>query len=194
MNKVWLIMILTSISVLLFINPQAILPALSVSGNKAVTLCFNLCAVYAVWTGIFNILEQTNISKLISKILSPLINLIFGKNSMSKESKQLVSMNMSANLLGMNSAATPLGIRAIKSMQDGTNRVNKNMVMLVIISCSSLQLLPTSIMGLMSAGGSKNASAIILPSLIASIFSTVIAIIMVKVYYKIKERKKKWQS
>lgn len=101
---------------------------------------------------------------------------------------------MSANLLGMNSAATPLGIRAIKSMQDGTNHVNKNMVMLVIISCSSLQLLPTSIMGLMSAGGSKNASAIILPSLIASIFSTVIAIIMVKVYYKIKERKKKWQS
>lgn len=194
MNKVWLIMILTSISVLLFINPQAILPVLSVSGNKAVTLCFNLCAVYAVWTGIFNILEHTNISKLISKILSPLINLIFGKNSMSKESKQLVSMNMSANLLGMNSAATPLGIRAIKSMQDGTNHVNKNMVMLVIISCSSLQLLPTSIMGLMSAGGSKNASAIILPSLIASIFSTVIAIIMVKVYYKIKERKKKWQS
>ena len=190
MNKVWLIMILTSISVLLFINPDSILPALSVSSNKALSLCFNLCAIYAVWTGVFNILEQTSFSRIISKLLSPLINFIFGKKSLSKESKKLVSMNMSANMLGMNGAATPLGIRAINSMQTQDNKVNKNMVMLVVISCSSIQLLPTSIMGLMSSAGSSNAASIIFPSLLASIFSTMIGIILVKIYYHFKEKKR----
>lgn len=182
-------MILTSIFVLLFINPDTVLVTLSISANKATSLCFNLLAVYAIWTGIFNILEQTNLSKWISKILSPLINIIFGKNTLSAESKNLVSMNMSANLLGMNGAATPLGIRAINSMQDGTTRANKNMVMLIAISCSSIQILPTSIMGLMSAAGSNNPSSIILPSLIASIFSTLLSIILVKFYYFLKEKK-----
>ena len=182
-------MILTSISVLLFINPNLIISSLSIASNKAITLCFNLCAIYAVWSGIFNILEQTNFAKYISKILSPIIDFIFGKHSLKKESKDLVSMNISANLLGMNSAATPLGIRAINSMQDNSNIANKNMVMLVVLSCSSIQLLPTSIMALLNNAGCINPSSIILPSLLSSICSTIIAVFLVKIYYFFKEKR-----
>ena len=91
-------------------------------------------------------------------------------------------------MLGMNGAATPLGIKAIASMGKNNTRATFPMVMLVAISCTSLQLLPTSIMGLMTAAGSKNASNIILPSILASFLSTAIAIILVRIVYAFKNK------
>ncbi|MBQ7579591.1 MAG: spore maturation protein, partial [Clostridia bacterium] len=130
-------------------------------------------------------------TKILSKILSPIINLIFGKNTLSSESKQLVSMNMSANILGMNGAATPLGIKAIESMGKNETKATFPMIMLTVISCTSIQILPTSIMGLMSASGSKNPSSIILPSILAGLLSTIIAIVLTKLIHKITSKKVK---
>lgn len=194
MNRVWLFLLIASIGVLLFIDPNAVMTGMLGASNKALTLSFELCTVYAVWVGIFTILEQTGITKFFSKILNPVINLIFGKNTLSDESKRLVSMNISANMLGMNGAATPLGIKAIASMGKNNTRATFPMVMLVAISCTSLQLLPTSIMGLMTAAGSKNASNIILPSILASFLSTAIAIILVRIVYAFKNKKDKDKS
>jgi len=187
MNKVWLILIISSLIALSIFNPQSVLIGLSTAGNKAVKLCLELCAIYAVWTGIFNILSQTKISKWLNKVLSPIVNLIFGKNNLDAQSKELVSMNMSANILGMNGAATPLGIKAIESMNknNSTSKVTYPMIMLVVISCTSIQLLPTSIIGMLTSAGSSNPSNIILPSLIAGFVSTALGIILVKLFNKI---------
>ena len=78
MNKVWLILLSSSIIALMFFDPSSVLSGLINASNKAVSLSFELCAIYAVWMGIFSILEQTGISKWFAKILSPLINLIYG--------------------------------------------------------------------------------------------------------------------
>lgn len=187
-----------SIASLIFIDPSSILLGLTSASNKAVTLSFELCAIYAVWMGIFSILEQTGISKFLTKLLSPIIDLIYGKNKLSKESKLYVSMNMSANLLGMNGAATPLGIKAIESMnKDNLNKtaITGSMIMLIVINCSSIQLLPTTIMSMMSMAGSVNPSAIVIPSLLTGLLSTIIAIILVKIANgissKIEKRKKR---
>ncbi len=196
MNKVWLILLITALTALTIFDPSSVLTGLVSAGNKAVTLCLELVAIYAVWLGIFNILQQTKLSKWLNKLLSPLINLIYGKNTLSPESKQLVAMNMSANILGMNGAATPLGIKAVESMnkENKTGKATFGMIMLVVISCTSLQLLPTSIIGLMTSAGSKNPSAIIVPSLIAGACSTVIGILLVHLFHfveiKIANRRK----
>ena len=184
MNKVWLILLISALVALTIFNPQSVLLGLSSAGNKAVKLCLELCAVYAVWTGIFNILSQTKISKWLNKILSPIVNLIFGKNNLDPQSKQLVSMNMSANMLGMNGAATPLGIKAMESMNktNTTGKATYPMIMLVVICCTSIQILPTSIIGLLSSAGASNPSSIILPSLIAGLGSTTIGILLVKLF------------
>lgn len=184
MNKVWLILLISALVALTIFNPQDVLVGLSSAGNKAVKLCLELCAVYAVWTGIFNILSQTKISKWLNKVLSPIVNLIFGKNTLDPQSKQLVGMNMSANMLGMNGAATPLGIKAIESMHknNNTGKATYPMIMLVVICCTSIQILPTSIIGLLSAAGASNPSSIILPSLIAGLGSTTIGILLVKLF------------
>ena len=194
MNKVWIILLLSSICALIFINPSQVLLGLTDASNKAVKLSFELCAIYAVWMGVFSILEQTGITKLITKLLSPIIDLIYGKNNLSKESKQYVTMNMSANLLGMNGAATPLGIKAIESMnKDNINKsvITGSMIMLVVVNCSSIQILPTTIMGMMSIAGSQNPSAIVLPSLLTGLLSTIVAIILVKIFNAISKKIRK---
>ena len=194
MNKIWIFLFVSSIIALCLFDPTKVLSGLLDASNKAVKLSFELCAVYAIWLGLFSILEKCGLAKKVSKLLSPIINKIFGKNNLSEESKQYVSMNISANLLGMSGAATPLGIKAIESMQkDNKNKhtVTFPMIMLIAISCSSVQLLPTSIIGMLANAKSKNPTSIIFPSILCSFLSTAIAILLVYLFHFIFDRKKK---
>ena len=190
-------MFVISVISLCFGNPTKVLSGLLVASNNAVKLSFELCAIYAIWLGLFSILEKCGLSEKLSKLLSPIINKIFGKSNLSAESKQYVSMNISANLLGMSGAATPLGIKAIESMQkDNPNKsvVTFPMIMLIAISCSSVQLLPTSIIGMLVSAESKSPTSIILPSIICSILSTTIAILLVYIFHIIFDKFKKKEN
>lgn len=184
---------MASIISLCLFDPSSVLSGLLEASNTAVTLTLSLIAIYAIWLGLFNILEKSGLATKVSKLLSPIINKLFGKNNLSDESKKYVSMNISANLLGMSGAATPLGIKAIESMQKDNkdkSAVSFPMIMLIAISCSSVQLLPTSIIGMLSNAGSKNPTAIIFPSIICSILSTSIAVLLVFIFHFIFDRKK----
>lgn len=194
MNKIWVFLFILSIVSLCLFDPAQVLTGLLTASNNAVKLSFELCAVYAIWLGLFAILEQSGISQKVSKLLSPIINKIFGKNNLSAESKRYVSMNISANLLGMSGAATPLGIKAIESMQKDNphkSTVSFAMIMLIAISCSSVQLLPTSIIGMLSNAGSKNPTSILAPSIICSIVSTTLSILLVYLFHFVCDKKSK---
>lgn len=194
MNKIWIFLFAISVVALCVFDPSKVLTGLLSASNNAVKLSLELCAIYAIWLGLFGILENSGLSKKLSKLLSPIINKIFGKNNLSDESRKYVSMNISANLLGMSGAATPLGIKAIESMQkDNPNKsvVTFPMIMLIAISCSSVQFLPTSIIGMLSNAGSTNPTGIVLPSIICSILSTTIAILLVYICHVLFDRKKK---
>ena len=194
MNKVWLIFLLSSITLLVFTSPESVLIALNSASNKAVSLSLELMAIYAIWMGIFSILEQTGISKKFSKILSPIVNLIFGKKNLSEESRTYITMSMSANMLGMGGAATPLGIKAMESLQkDNPNKdsASYSMTMLIIVSSTVLQFLPSTIIGLMTSAGSTSPAIIILPSILTSLCSTTIGVILVKMYALISSKIKR---
>ena len=196
MNIVWIIMFIVSVISLCFTEPTKVLSSLLTASNSAVKLSFELCAIYAIWLGLFGILEKSGLSQKLSKLLSPIINKLFGKSNLSDESKKYVSMNISANLLGMSGAATPLGIKAIESMQkDNPNKsiVSFPMILLVAISCSSVQFLPTSIIGMLASAGSNNPTGIILPSIICSILSTILAILLIYIFHLIFDKHKKEQ-
>lgn len=197
MNKIWIILFISSIIAICLFDPTKVLSGLLTASNNAVKLSFELCAIYAIWIGLFSILEQSGLSQKLSKLLSPIINKIFGKNNLSEESRKYVSMNISANLLGMGGAATPLGIKAIESMQK--NNKNKNtitfsMIMLIAISCSSIQFLPTSIIAMLSNAGSKKPTSIIPPSTICSILSTTITILLVYLFHFIYKKIEQFRS
>ena len=197
MNKIWIILFISSIVAICLFDPTKVLSGLLTASNNAVKLSFELCAIYAIWIGLFSILEQSGLSKKLSKFLSPIINKIFGKNNLSEESRKYVSMNISANLLGMGGAATPLGIKAIESMQKDNknkNTITFPMIMLIAISCSSVQFLPTSIIAMLSNAGSKKPTSIILPSTICSILSTTITILLVYLFHFIYKKIEQFRS
>lgn len=194
MNRIWVLLFLVSVISLCIFNPSQVLTGLLSASNNAVKLSLELCAIYAIWIGLFSILEQSGLSKKLSKLLSPIINKIFGKNNLSDESRKYVSLNISANMLGMNGAATPLGIKAIESMQKDNpdkSTVSFAMIMIIAISCSSVQLLPTSIIGMLASAGSSSPTSIILPSIICSICSTSITILLVYIFHFIFDRKRR---
>lgn len=187
MDKIWLFLMITSVTFLLFSNPEQVLSTMVGASSTAVNLSVKLLAVYAVWLGLIEIVKQTNLSEKISDWLSPLINLIFGK--VENKAKQYIAMNMSFNMLGVGNAATPTGIKAFNELQDGSDKITATMVMLLVINATSIQLLPTTIIGMRITAGSSNASDIIIPSLIATLVSTIVGIVLVKLFYSFKKQK-----
>ena len=157
------------------------------ASGSAVNLAVKLIAVYAVWLGLIEIVKATQLSRKLSALLSPLIDLLFGK--VENKAKDYIAMNMSFNMLGVGNAATPTGIKAFNALEDGSDKATASMVMLLVINATSIQLLPTTIIGMRVTAGSLNATDIIIPSLIATVVSTVVGVLLVKLVYRKKKNK-----
>ena len=188
MDKIWLAIMLLSLIFLLFNSPETALTSMITASGSAVNLAVKLLAVYAVWLGLIEIVKRTELSRKLSSLLSPLIDLLFGK--VDNKAKDYIAMNMSFNMLGVGNAATPTGIKAFNALQDGSDKATATMVMLLVINTTSIQLLPTTIIGMRVTAGSANATDIIMPSLIATIISTVVGVIFVKLIYRKRKLKR----
>ena len=193
MNIFWLMMMLSSILVLLITNPSAMLSEMIGASTSALELCFELVAVYVVWLGFIELIDASGLSDKLAKLLRPLIKKIFKVDN--EEIQKIIALNVSANMLGVGNAATPMGIRAMQALDDGSGKATFAMIMLVVINATSIQLLPTTVIGLRSSAGSENPADIILPTLIVTITTTVLGILLVhgveKLRNKMKGRKKK---
>ncbi|NLC17119.1 MAG: spore maturation protein [Clostridiales bacterium] len=192
MNKIWSVLMLIGVVAMFFAKPQDTLEGMIDAVNNALKLSFSLMALYAIWLGILNILEQTGFNKKLSVGLRPMIYFLFGR--VSDTTAQYISMNIAANLLGMGNAATPMGIKAINSMDDHSGVATDAMIMLFVINASSIQILPTTIISLRAALKSASPADIILPTIITSFLSTLSAVLLVKIIIKIKNRKKRRQK
>ena len=188
MDKIWLAIMILSLVFLIFTSPETALTSMITASGTAVNLAVKLLAVYAVWLGLIEIVKETQLSKKLSSLLSPLIDFLFGK--VDNKAKDYIAMNMSFNMLGVGNAATPTGIKAFNALEDGSDKITAAMVMLLVINTTSIQLLPTTIIGMRVTAGSDNASDIIMPSLIATIISTAVGVILVKLIYRNKKTKR----
>lgn len=191
MNLFWLLMMLSSILVLLITNPSAVLSEMLGASADALELCIELCAVYAVWLGIMELVDASGLSEKLAKFLRPLIKKIFKVDD--AETQKIIALNVSANMLGLGNASTPMGIKAMQKLDDGSGKANFAMIMLVVLNATSIQLLPTTVIGLRASAGSENPSDIIIPTLIATFCTTVLGIFLVHFIDKIlrKRRAKK---
>ena len=183
MNIVWTVVLIVGIGILLFVSPQTILSDMLSASEKSVKLCISLLAIYAFWLGILKIVDKTGLSKKIAKLLSPFIDLLFGKG-LDEYTKNQIAINLSSNILGLGNASTPSAIRAMKGLDRGSEKISDQMTMLVILNCLSLQLLPTTIMGLRISSGSQNASSIILPTILTSFFIVFIVLALIKTIFR----------
>ena len=136
---------------------QAFTVMLDGAGN-AVELALSLFAVYAVWLSVLEIMDKTGISKAVNRLFSPLWRRIFRGED--EKSLEYISLNFSANLLGMGSAATPMGIKAMESMSRGREKASDNMILFLVFNATSIQLIPATVIGMRAASGSASSAAV----------------------------------
>lgn len=169
MNAIFAAIFLLSALFFLIINPDGFLSAMLTGGEKAATLSLSLLAVYCVWLGFFKVMEKSGLSQKFSGALYPFSRKLF--HSDDREALTYASENLTANFLGLPGAPTPLGIKAAEKFCAANNRYAADM--LFVLNATSLQILPTTVIALRLACGSQAAADIFLPTLIATLFSTV---------------------
>lgn len=180
MNVLWLLMVITGYVLILFKNPSLALAAMGDAGDMSVSLTLNLLAINCIWMGIMAIVEKTGLNEKLGKLFKPVIRLLYKETS--EETDRYIALNMSANLLGLGSAATPMGIMAMKSMDKDTGgKATDNMLMLVLLNATGFQLIPTTLISLRAAAGSTSPADIILPSLVSSIINILLVVAAVKI-------------
>lgn len=188
MNTFWITMMLTSILVLLLTKPSAVMTEMLGASAQALSLCIELCAVYAVWLGIMELVDASGLSEKLAKLLRPLIKKIFKVDD--SETQKIIALNLSANMLGLGNAATPMGIKAMQALDDKSGKANFAIIMLIVVNATSIQLLPTTVIGLRASAGSANPADIILPTLLVTFCTTLLGIILVHAIDKIWRKKR----
>ena len=184
-NYIWCAMIIISIIVSVFNGTVSETIDAAFEGAKsAVFTILSFAGVMCFWTGIMKIAEKSGLSQKIEKLLRPIINFLFPNSG--DEAKNYIAMNMSANLLGMGNAATPMGIKAMSCLdRENANPLyaSDNMCMLVVLNTTSIQLIPTTIIALRVAASSADPFSIILPIWISSLTAVLSAVSLAKLYF-----------
>jgi len=180
-------MIISSMCFLVWSEPASIMTEMVSASTGALKLCVELCAVYAVWLGILELVDKSGLGEKLAHLLHPLIKKLFKIDN--TEIEKMIALNMSANMLGLGNAATPMGIKAMQSLDDGSGIANTAMIMLIVINATSIQLLPSTVIGLRAATGSVSPSDIILPTIIATACTSICGIALVKLFSRIYKRR-----
>ena len=193
LNIVWPIFIIISFSYAIFSgNLENLNSSVFDSVNDAINLTISLLVTMCLWCGIMQIANKTSVIDKLTKILKPLIRIIFPK--ISTKTEKDISMNMIANILGLGNAATPLGLKAMKSMQEENPKkeiLSDSMAMFIIINTASIQIIPTTVIAIRSSMGSSNPTAIVVPIWIASVITATAGIVITKIFIKLDKKEKK---
>ena len=158
------------------------------SSKSAFEISLGLTGVLALWMGIMRIGEQGGVIALFSRVLSPLFSKLFPDIPKGHPVTGSIFMNMAANMLGLDNAATPLGLKAMEGLQElnpKKDTATNPMIMFLVINTSGLTLIPISIMVYRAQLGAAQPTDVFVPILIATFISTLAGIIAVALYQRI---------
>lgn len=183
MTILWTGMVVVSILCGLATGQSAQVAAAAVEGTQAaVELCLSIAGMLCLWTGVMEVMRRSGLAEKLSRLLRPVLGLIFPQVARDREIMDSIAANVSANLLGLGNAATPLGIEAARRMgRRSPGTASDAMCMLVVCNTASIQLIPTTVATVRSAAGSA-APFDILPAVwLASALSVGVGILACKV-------------
>ncbi len=193
LNILWPIFIIISIVYAIFSgNIQNLNTSIFESTENAVNLTLTLIGMTCLWSGIMEVASNTDIIKYLSKLLKPIIKILFKNLDVDSKSYNNIIMNIIANILGLGNAATPLGLKAMDELQKenkNKDKLSDNMMMLIVLNTASWQIIPTTVIAIRSSLNSNNPSQIIFPVWISTICAGIIAIIFCKIFIKMTSKK-----
>lgn len=188
LNKIWPIFIIISITyALLFGKIDDLNNSIFESATSAVNLCITFLGTICLWNGIMKIVQKTTLMERLTKIFAPFINFLFPELKRNEKVKGEISMNIIANILGLGNAATPLGLKAMKTMQKNNikkDTVSNSMAMFIVLNTASLQLIPTTVIAIRASLGSKNPTQIVFAVWIATIAAAIAGILATKIFIR----------
>ena len=158
------------------------------SSKTAFDISLGLTGILSLWLGIMKIGEQGGVINLFSRILGPLFSKLFPDIPKGHPVTGSIFMNLAANMLGLDNAATPLGLKAMEGLQELNPRkdtASNPMIMFLVLNTSSLTLIPISIMVYRAQLGASQPTDVFVPILLATFFSTLAGIITVSIYQRI---------
>ena len=178
MNVAFAALTLLSLVMMTFAAPAEMLPSMISGVSGAIVLILKLTAVYAVWLSVLKMAEATGLDRKLSRALRPVIRRLFKGES--EKSYDYISVNLASNMLGMGGATTPAAINAMASMCREEGKATDNMLMLLVINATSIQIVPATVIALRAAAGSANAASVFLPTLIATSCATAAGMILAR--------------
>ena len=190
LNIVWPIFIIISFSFAIFSgNLEKLNSSIFESTSDAINLSISLLGTICLWSGIMKIASNTSVIEKLTRFLEPIIKFLFPELKNNQKIQKEISMNMIANILGLGNAATPLGIKAMKSMQENNNDkkvLTNEMATLIVLNTASIQIIPTTVIAIRNSLGSENPTAIIVPVWIATICASIAGIVATKFFIKLE--------
>ncbi|OPL16986.1 MAG: spore maturation protein [delta proteobacterium ML8_D] len=192
-NLIWLFMILLATVVATYNGRmKQLVDASFESAKSSVNLAIGLIGIMALWLGLMKVAEAGGLMRLIARAIRPVMCRLFPDVPAEHPAMSAMIMNMAANALGLGNAATPMGIKAMMEL----DRLNPNkgeatdaMCLFLAINTSSVTILPLGVIGVRAAAGAAEPASILIPSLIATICSTTIAVIASKAFVCLSHHK-----
>ena len=188
MNYIWFFIILISILSAAYTGRiNEVVNAIMKGAQTSIEVALYLAGIMAFWLGIMKIAEKSGLVAKISLLLKPVAKKLFPEVPEDNPAIGDIAMNFSANAFGLSNAATPIGIKAMKELQK-LNKDKKSasnaMCTLLAMNTAGWQLVPATVIAVLVANGSKNATEIVFPTLIVTTITFVSAIVIVKVLEK----------
>ena len=167
----------------------AIMDSTFVSAKTAFEISLGLTGVLSLWLGIMKVGEKGGVVTVLARLLSPVFTRLFPDIPKGHPVTGTIFMNISANMLGLDNAATPMGLKAMSELQTlnaDKQRATNPMIMFLVLNTSGLTLIPVSIMVYRAQLGAANPTDIFIPILLATFFSTLVGIMVTSAYQRIK--------
>ena len=196
LNYIWIAFFLVAFAValvkLVFMGDYEVFPAMMdstfSSSKTAFEISLGLTGVLALWLGVMKIGEKGGVVNVLARLLSPVFTKLFPEVPKGHPVTGSIFMNIAANMLGLDNAATPLGLRAMEQLQElntEKERASNAMIMFLVLNTSGLTLIPVSIMVYRVQMGAAQPTDIFIPILLATFFSTLAGIIVTSLYQRI---------
>ena len=196
LNFIWLaffvIAFVVALAKTLFWGDLTVFPAMMTAlfdmAKVGTTLSLGYIGGMALWLGIMRIGEKSGAVGMLARLINPLFSRLFPEVPKGHPAQGSIIMNFAANLLGLDNAATPLGLKAMKDLHDLNpikDTASNAQIMFLVLNTSGLTIIPVSVMILRSAAGADNPADIFVPILIATYFSSLVGLLLVSILQKI---------
>ncbi len=187
-NKLWVGLIVIGSLCLIFTGKGDVLNAQILSSGKAtLELVMQIFPLVSLWLGIMNIAKESGLLSKVSKFIYPLLHKIFPDIPKGHESFSYISSNIIANMFGLGNAATPFGLKAMKSLQSlnkNKEQASRSMITFLVINTCGLCIIPTTIISLRMLYDSKDPSFIMIPCLTISFISLIFGLVIDRIWSK----------